>query len=61
MQLGTAAPLALALAAYWFAEAALLAGLAAIASGWWLKFALVTRAAFNQGFALPRLPVRGTR
>jgi hypothetical protein len=24
-----------------------------------MKFALVTRAGFNQGFALPHLPVRG--
>jgi phenylacetyl-CoA:acceptor oxidoreductase 26-kDa subunit len=38
-----------------------LAGLAALAAGWWLKFALVTRASFNQGFSLPHLPVRGTR
>jgi phenylacetyl-CoA:acceptor oxidoreductase subunit 2 len=38
-----------------------LAGLAALATGWWLKFALVTRASFNQGFSLPHLPVRGTR
>ena len=37
------------------------AGLAALAAGWWLKLALVTRASFNQGFALPHLPVRGTR
>ena len=39
----------------------LLAGLAALATGAWLKFALVTRASFNQGFSLPHLPVRGTR
>jgi phenylacetyl-CoA:acceptor oxidoreductase subunit 2 len=38
-----------------------LAGLAAAATGWRLKLALVTRASFNQGFALPHLPVRGTR
>jgi len=38
-----------------------LSGLAALAAGWWLKFALVTRASFNQGFSLPHLPVRGTR
>jgi phenylacetyl-CoA:acceptor oxidoreductase subunit 2 len=37
------------------------AGLAALAAGWWLKLALVTRASINQGFALPHLPVRGTR
>ena len=38
-----------------------LAGLAALAAGAWLKFALVTRASFNQGFSLPHLPVRGSR
>lgn len=37
----------------------LLAGLAATAAGAWVKFALLTRAGFNQGFALVRLPVRG--
>lgn len=37
------------------------AGLLALAAGWWLKLALVTRASFNQGFSLPHLPVRGTR
>lgn len=36
-----------------------LAGLSAVAAGWALKFILVTRAAFNQGFALARTPVRG--
>ena len=35
------------------------AGLAAAASGAWFKFTLITRAAFNQGFALSRMPVRG--
>jgi phenylacetyl-CoA:acceptor oxidoreductase 26-kDa subunit len=34
--------------------------LAVLASGWLFKFVLITRAAYNQGFALPRLPVRGT-
>ena len=38
-----------------------LAGVAALATGWWLKLALVTRASINQGFALPHLPVRGAR
>jgi phenylacetyl-CoA:acceptor oxidoreductase subunit 2 len=61
LQIGTVAALALAFAGYWVPEAAPLAGAAAIATGWWLKFALVTRASFNQGFALPHLPVRGTR
>lgn len=37
------------------------AGVLAWGAGAWLKFVLVTRAAFNQGFALKRLPVRGVR
>ncbi|MBM3391156.1 MAG: phenylacetyl-CoA:acceptor oxidoreductase [Betaproteobacteria bacterium] len=36
-----------------------LAGLVALLAGWWLKFTIVTRAAYNQGYALPVLPVRG--
>jgi phenylacetyl-CoA:acceptor oxidoreductase subunit 2 len=61
MQIGTIAPLALVLGAYFLPQAAALAGIAVLATGWWLKFVLVTRAALNQGFALPQLPVRGTR
>jgi phenylacetyl-CoA:acceptor oxidoreductase subunit 2 len=38
-----------------------LAGALALAGGLWFKFTLVTRGAYNQGFALPRLPVRGVR
>jgi phenylacetyl-CoA:acceptor oxidoreductase subunit 2 len=53
--IGTAAPVALLF------FAAPLAGLAAAAAGLWLKFALVMRASFKQGFSLPHLPVRGTR
>ena len=37
------------------------AGLAAWITGAYLKYALVTRAGFNQGFALAHLPVRGVR
>jgi len=33
---------------------------AAFSSGWLFKVVLIARAAYNQGFALPRLPVRGT-
>ncbi|RPH65660.1 MAG: phenylacetyl-CoA:acceptor oxidoreductase [Burkholderiales bacterium] len=40
---------------------AALAGLAAAGTGAWLKYTLVTRAAYNQGFALTQLPVRGAR
>jgi len=35
------------------------AGLLAAVTGSWFKFTLVTRAGFNQGFALAHLPVRG--
>lgn len=36
-----------------------IAGLLAFAGGWGLKYTLVVRAAFNQGFAIPRMPARG--
>ena len=62
-QLGAVAPLALLLAAGAFdafvSEAAALAGIFTLATGWRFKFVLVVRASFNQGFALPRVPVRG--
>jgi phenylacetyl-CoA:acceptor oxidoreductase subunit 2 len=65
IQFGTVAPLALLLLGWFAADAArialLLAGVAAFATGWQFKFVLITRAAYNQGFALPHLPVRGTR
>ena len=61
IQIGTMVPLALVLGAVFLPQAAALAAVAAILTGWRLKFALVTRAAFNQGFVLPQLPVRGTR
>ena len=65
IQFGTVAPLALLLLGV-FADdisrvALLLAGLLALATGGLFKFVLITRAAYNQGFALPHLPVRGTR
>jgi phenylacetyl-CoA:acceptor oxidoreductase subunit 2 len=41
--------------------AAALAGVGALLGGAWFKLVLVTRAGFNQGFALSRLPVRGVR
>ncbi len=37
------------------------AGLAALLAGSYFKLTLVTRAGFNQGFALSHLPVRGAR
>lgn len=60
---GTAVPLALLVAALSAGGAAgaafaALAGLAAAMAGAIVKFTLVTRAGFNQGFALRRLPVR---
>jgi phenylacetyl-CoA:acceptor oxidoreductase subunit 2 len=36
------------------------AGLLAVLAGWALKYTIVVRAAFNQGFALVRLPNRGS-
>jgi phenylacetyl-CoA:acceptor oxidoreductase 26-kDa subunit len=38
---------------------AVLAGVLAAAAGGWFKYTLVRRAAFTQGFALPRTPSRG--
>lgn len=65
IQFGTLGPLALLLLGWFAADAArialLLAGIAALATGWQFKFVLIVRAAYNQGFALPHLPVRGTR
>ena len=61
IQAGTIAPLALVMGGIFAPQAAVLAGIAALIAGWRLKYVLVTRAAFNQGFALPQLPVRGTR
>ena len=37
------------------------AGASAAVAGATLKYTLVTRASFNQGFALSKLPVRGVR
>jgi phenylacetyl-CoA:acceptor oxidoreductase subunit 2 len=65
IQFGTIAPLALLLLGLFAADAARialpLAGVCALATGWQFKYVLITRAAYNQGFALPHLPVRGTR
>lgn len=61
--LGGALPLALALVAQYGApgSAFLLAaaGASAAAAGAFFKYTLITRAAFNQGFRVPHLPVRG--
>ncbi|UCE30344.1 MAG: dimethyl sulfoxide reductase anchor subunit [Burkholderiales bacterium] len=37
------------------------AGLLAVGGGLWFKYTLITRAGFNQGFALAHLPVRAAR
>jgi phenylacetyl-CoA:acceptor oxidoreductase subunit 2 len=62
---GTALPLVLLVVAVSAtvapSTAIALAGLLAALAGSYLKFVLVTRAGFNQGFALPQLPVRGAR
>jgi phenylacetyl-CoA:acceptor oxidoreductase subunit 2 len=64
---GTAVPLAIVALTAALAPSATaawllgLAGLAVALTGAWVKHALVTRASFNQGFALARLPVRGVR
>jgi phenylacetyl-CoA:acceptor oxidoreductase subunit 2 len=62
---GHAAPVALLLVSWLDAAAAVrpllaaLAGLCALAAGWAVKYNLVRRAAWSQGFALPHQPVRG--
>jgi len=65
---GTLVPLlligAIMAGAVWAAQAPLvaaIAGLAAAAAGAYTKYTIVTRAGFNQGFALAHLPVRGAR
>ena len=63
---GSLLPLAIVLAATVSPAAAskgllVLAGTIAVAGGMLFKFLLITRASFNQGFALSHLPVRGQR
>jgi phenylacetyl-CoA:acceptor oxidoreductase subunit 1 len=61
---GLALPLGAIAAAFMFPAAATIlftfAGAATVAAGGALKFILVTRAGFNQGFALTHTPVRGS-
>jgi phenylacetyl-CoA:acceptor oxidoreductase subunit 2 len=56
-------PIALLIFAFWpwpwSTGLAILAGVLALAAGWLMKYVVVTRAAYNQGFALPWTPVRG--
>lgn len=61
LAIGTGGALACAALAMDSSAFAWLAGLAAVGTGWRLKFALVTRASAYQGFSLPHLPVRGAR
>lgn len=61
LQLGTVGAMVCALAAPYVAPFAWLAALAALATGWQMKFLLVTRASAYEGLRLPHLPVRGTR
>jgi phenylacetyl-CoA:acceptor oxidoreductase 26-kDa subunit len=60
---GTGAVLALYCLALLFPDAqaplAVIGGLIAVAAGTGFKLVLITRAAHNQGFSLPHLPVRG--
>jgi len=62
---GTAVPLVLLAAGLGAGVAstalAALAGVLALAAGAYLKFTLITRAGYNQGFALKEVPVRGAR
>ena len=54
-----AAPATGLAAGAWAAALLAAAGLLVVATGVLFKFTLITRASFNQGFALTRLPVRG--
>lgn len=64
---GTVAPVALLGLGVFFPSGAmqpgltLLAGACAVFAGIHAKYTLVTRASFNQGFSLTRMPVRGVR
>lgn len=58
---GSAVPIALVLIAAAIAQPVLvvLAGAIVVFTGAWLKYTLICRASFIQGFALPKVPVRG--
>ncbi len=60
---GTSVPMVLLLIGAWMNQplTLALAGACAAWAGASLKFTLVTRASYNQGFALFRMPVRGVR
>ena len=57
---GSQLVIAAGLAAGQFNPSVLVAGAAlALVTGWAFKFTLITRAAFNQGYAINRMPARG--
>jgi phenylacetyl-CoA:acceptor oxidoreductase subunit 2 len=60
---GHVAPVLLLLVAVWVPSAqgplVTMAALAALLAGWGVKFAIVTRASYNQGFAITHTPARG--
>ena len=56
---GHLAPVLLLVIAYNLPLAAVIAGLLAAGSGWWLKYTIIRRAAYTQGFALAHIPSRG--
>jgi len=60
--LGHVVPLILLIGAVFMPDAAAIlgaaAGLAALFAGWYLKFTIINRAAYNQGFAIDRTPAR---
>jgi phenylacetyl-CoA:acceptor oxidoreductase subunit 1 len=43
-----------------YPPALIVAGLMAMLTGWGFKFTLITKAAFNQGYAINRMPARGS-
>ncbi|MEH6472280.1 MAG: DmsC/YnfH family molybdoenzyme membrane anchor subunit [Halopseudomonas sp.] len=57
--LGHIVPVILLALAFIQAEAAMLAGILAFGSGAWMKYILICKASFIQGFNMPHLPVRG--
>jgi len=57
--MSAAAILMLLGAGFFFTPLMALAGLMALASGWLFKVRLITKAAFNQGYAMNRMPARG--
>jgi phenylacetyl-CoA:acceptor oxidoreductase 26-kDa subunit len=62
LYLGTALPLAAVVVGMFHVPGVAMVGaLAGGVAGAWFKYTLITRAGFNQGFALLQLPIRGAR